>query len=247
MKMKPASVILPIECLFNFRNPDTLAMDFGPFSDLFRFKLLMLKGGWWSDVDCLCLSNNIPTFERAWARECPEFSPEAVGTSQMALRKDDPIARELFRRCSAKARNGFYRREDLGPRLMSTVIKDLSLPLDMGGTPDQFYPLRWIEVFKLWLPRFCDEVEDKGRGAYFMPIYQSFSLYAGLSMERLPPNGSYLDRVCTQFASQFEKNDRYTHQEVLGRTKAFFERKRDWAIDELVAVSGPDILNQLGL
>lgn len=247
VKVKSAEAVLPLECMFNFPNPDTEVIDFGPFSDLFRFKLLTLKGGWWSDVDCLCLSSHIPNFERAWARECPECSPGAVGSSQIAFRKDDPIARELFNRCSAKLEIGFNKREDLGPHLISAVINELGLPTDMGGTPEQFYPLRWIEMFKLWLPQFHDEVADKARRAYFMPIYQSFALYSGLSLERPPPKGSFLDSVCTEFSAEFEGQVRSTEEEIVASIRRFFQRKSNWAIDELVAVSGADVLTQIGL
>ena len=247
VKLKSAEAVLPRESMFSFVNPDTQEMDFGPFSDLFRFKLLMLKGGWWSDVDCICLSSNVPAFERAWARECPECAPTAIGTSQMALRKDDPVARELFGRCSAKITKGFNRREDLGPRLMSAVINDLGLPRDMGGTSRQFYPLRWIEMFKLWLPQFYDEVADKGRRAYFMPIYQSFSRYSGLSMGILPPQGSFLDSILTKFFGNFDEKGRHTEEGILANTRMFFQKRHAWAIDELVAVSGPDVLGQIGL
>jgi hypothetical protein len=244
---KPAAAILPLSDLFSFRNPETNDPDYGPFSDLFRFKLLLMMGGWYIDVDSVCLSESIPSFDRAWTRECPEHQPGAVGAGQIALRKGDPIARELFERCLALSRTKFARREDLGPRLISAVIRDLGMPLDMSGAPDQFYPLKWIEMFKLWLPEFCDEVIEKVQGAYFMPIYQSFPIYLGLNMEKLPPEGSFLDRICRQFAPESTHEERHDADDIRLRTKSFLKRKGEWAIDELIAVCGPGILERIGL
>ena len=245
--LKSASDVLPAEDIFLFRNPETDEPDICPFSDLFRFKLLLTSGGWWSDVDCICLSENIPQFRRAWARENPEWNPGAVGTSQIAFQKSDPIVRELFDRCLALSRAKLARREVTGPHLMSATIRDLGMPLDMGGTPDLFYPVRWIEMFKLWLPEFHEEVAAKAKKAYFMPIYQSFPLYIGLNRVKLPPKGSFLDDICRQFAPEFTGADRHTVDEIFAGTKSFFERKSDWAIGELVAVSGLDVLERFGL
>jgi len=140
-----------------------------------------------------------------------------------------------------------YSREDLGPRLISAVIRDLELPLDMGGTPNQFYPLRWIEMFKLWLPEYCDEITERVQGAYFMPIYQSFPIYLGLNMRKLPPRGSFLDQVCRQFAPESNGEERHDADDIRMRTRNFLKRKSEWAIDELVTVCGRDILKRVGL
>src|SRR5215204_5484879 len=84
IELKNANEVIPQSELLWYNNPQTDKPDLGPFSDLFRFKLLSTRGGWWSDVDTLCLSSSILMVPRAWARECPEYHPRAVGTSQIA-------------------------------------------------------------------------------------------------------------------------------------------------------------------
>src|SRR6476660_7068055 len=58
--LKEAEKIIPLAEVFYYENPRTGSKDLGPFSDLFRFKLLSERGGWWSDVDTICLSPDIP-------------------------------------------------------------------------------------------------------------------------------------------------------------------------------------------
>jgi len=55
-----AKEILPRKELFAIKNPVTGSPDVGPFSDLFRYKLLLDRGGWYVDVDTICLADAYP-------------------------------------------------------------------------------------------------------------------------------------------------------------------------------------------
>lgn len=243
--LRDASVVIPRDELFYFDNDITGEQDLGPFSDLFRFKLLHDRGGWWCDVDTVCLSDSFPHGQRAWARENPEASPAAVGTSQLAMHRGDPVAHRLYEDCLALSRTGFGRREALGPHLITETIRAMELPTDVFGSTDTFYPIRWIEMFKLWLPQYRDEVDERLRHALFMPIYQSFPKYTGLSMQRRPPDGSYLAELCR--GEDDEGSTPYDAETVLTATRKYFERNATWAVPELCAVSGERDLRLLGL
>src|SRR5437764_1467400 len=90
-----ANEVIPFEEIFYYRDPTTGRKDLGPFSDLFRFRLLDMRGGWWVDVDTVCLSSHIPQADSAWAREFPEYSPAALGTSSIALSEGSDLAKTL--------------------------------------------------------------------------------------------------------------------------------------------------------
>jgi hypothetical protein len=245
--LKNAEDIIPFTQLFYFENPETGRKDLAPFSDLFRFKLLFERGGWWSDVDTVCFSANIPAVEQAWAQEWPEFNTAAIGNSQMAMRKGDPLATMLYARCLALSRTKFARRESLGTHLLSSVIHEMALPTNVFGQPDLFYPIRWIEMFKLWMPRFRDEVYARCRRSLFVPIYQSFPEYIGLTLEKLPPRGSFLADVCATYIPCTEGVEHYLEEEIVEGTKDYFRRNADWAFSELKAVGGEGTIIKLGL
>lgn len=245
--LKDAEEIIPFDQLFYYDNPNTGLKDLGPFSDLFRFKLLLEKGGWWCDVDTICLSSNIPQVDRAWAQQIPEVNPHAIGSGQIALCKGDLLTKTLYSRCNELSRTNFQPREALGPHLLSSIIREMKLPLNMFGAPDTFYPLRWIEMFKLWLPQFKDEVKKRSRSALFMAIFQSFPQYIGLNLEKLPPPGSYLADLCNAYPLPIREAMHHNEEEILNGTKMFFQRNAKWAIKELTAVGGKASLAKLGL
>jgi hypothetical protein len=243
VRLKDANQIVPADEVFFFENRETHGPDIGPFADYFRLKLLYQVGGWYCDVDTVCLSSQFPTARRVWARQCPELDPDIVGNGQLFFEKEDPFVLRLLDRCE-RLRKNVPRRESLGPILLSSLVKDLQLPQDMGATAESFYPIRWIEVFTLWLPEFREEVEKRIAGATFLPIFQSFPLYIGLDLRMYPPKGSYLSSLLDEFFPGLER-PRYNAKEVRALTRCWLQSRGSWGVDWLKALHGPDILSRL--
>jgi len=241
-----ASEILSQDSLFFFGNPATGKPDVGPFSDLFRFKLLLMLGGWYVDIDTICIATDFPSVERAWAQENPKIHPNTINGAQMALRKGDPLARELYERCLARSKN-YVVREDLGPNLLSEVIPEFGLPPNIFGTPTSFYPIDWISIFKSALPAFRTEIHEKVSAAYFLAAYQSFFQYCGIDLARTPPSGSYLRELYEKWAPDRMGPDAYSAEQIISLVRIYLERNRDWAIPELIRAAGPEILDHLGM
>lgn len=202
VRLRDAGEILPQEEMFFFANPHTGEPDVAPFVDYFRLFLLYQRGGWWCDVDTVCLSADLPQGDRAWAQQAPEYRPGSVSNGELYLTRNDSLLKLLIEEANRR-KDDFPRRESLGPELFTSVLNELGLPLDVGGTADTFYPLRFIENFKLWLPEFNEEVQARTEGAVFLPIYQSFPARLGFANDKLPPKGSYLRKFMWRHASEF--------------------------------------------
>ena len=233
-----ANAIVPEQEIFYFQNRETGAPDIAPFADYFRAKLLSEVGGWYCDVDTVCLSSELPAGPRVWARQCPELNPDSVNNSQLFLEKTDPVVHLLLEHCRAQAPT-IRTREELGPVLMSSIVTKLDLPRDMGATADTFYPIRWIEIFKLWLPEFRAEVEERTLGATFLPLYQSFPSYVGLDPQKQPPAGSYLSALVERFVPE-ARGACHTAEEVRDRTRRWFDRNRSWSFGWIAAIGRPE-------
>ena len=243
--LSDAASVVPADEVFLFHNSITGAGDIAPFADYFRLRLLYELGGWYCDVDTLCLSPRFPSGPRIWARQCPEFERDSVSNGQLFFEKHDPLVLTLVKRCEAIGRQP-QRRESLGPILFTAVVKELNLAPDTGATTEMFYPIRWIEIFKLWLPEFRDEVARRLSGATFLPLYQSFPAYIGLDPRLLPPEGSYLSEVMQRLAPEYT-GVRQPAGAVREATRRWFDANREWALDWLVSIQGPAVLTQLSL
>jgi hypothetical protein len=243
--VRDASEIVPRAELFHYRNDITRTQDIAPFADYFRWTLLAGEGGWYCDVDTVCLSSELPLGPRVWARQCPELDPNSVSNGQLHFAPGDPVAQRLLARCRAEL-GSIERRESLGPMLISSVLAELGLPRDMGATADTFYPIRWIEIFKLWLPEYRNEVYERVEGATFLPVYQSFPKYLGLDAGRGPPDGSYLADIVATFAPE-QGGEAYRADEVRDATRRWFEAEGGWATKWLSSIRGPAVLRELGL
>lgn len=242
---KDAGAVMPVEELFYFRDPQTGRADISPFVDLFRLKLLQDLGGWWCDIDTICLSDAVPDLAYAWSRDYPSLNPPGVSNGLLAFPKEDPIVRNLYDRARASGSQIAFR-EQLGTQLLSRTLMELGLPLDVGGDFTSFCPLVWIEVFKLWLPEFAAEIEKRTEKAQFLPIYGSIPKSIGIDLARLPPSASFLDRIYERHAiDEDETQSRYEPEEIRTLTREWILRHPQWTIPELVLVAGKNVLDVL--
>jgi hypothetical protein len=233
--------------IFYVRDRNTGSPDIAPFSDFFRLKLLRDGGGWWCDVDTVCLTAAVPAAPLAWSRGCVALKPNTVFNGIMASPANQPFIAEMYRRAK-RLRPNVTSREQLGSELLSGMIEEFGLPADIGGTPETFYPLGWVEIFKLWLPDYAPEVRGKTAGAVFLPLCGSIPQLIGIDMSVLPPGGSYLDEMLRRFAPEHAgAGPRYSRDEIIAMTGEWVRKYRVWAVPDLLKVAGPTVLDVLGL
>lgn len=231
--IQDANSIIPEEHIVYFAGADGRTFDLGPFSDLFRFKLLKERGGWWTDVDVICLSSEIPAVENAWTLEAPTVKPGYIGTSQLCIAQGSHLANTLYSRCEERSKLEIKDRTSLGPDLLTQVIRELNLPEVMNAEPATFYPLWWIEMFKLWLPEFFDDVVEATTGSYFLPIFQSFPTWIGLDMQAGPPPDSYLGRFLKQNSLRLSNLVHYKSEIVREHVRSYFLANSEWTLKPL--------------
>jgi hypothetical protein len=238
--VKDASLVMARDELFYFFNPITDELEVAPFSDLFRLLVLLEHGGWWCDVDTMCLSRGMPDCRYAWARDNPEFYPDLVANGILRFPPGDRIVQLAFDR-ACQLKNSLGDRTQLGAAILSPILTQEGMPLDMTISSSAVYPLRWIEMFKLSLPEFAEEVLGKLEPALLLTLCWSFFKYAGIDFGVLPPEGSVLDMLLRKHAGDLiHDGPRYTPDEIMQLTRKWFLKERDWAVPELVAACGPD-------
>jgi hypothetical protein len=147
--LKDGNEILPASMIFQYEKHQS----FSAFSNFFRYKLLLDKGGWWADSDTVCLKPF-------------DFSHEYVFSSEMAGGKEfincgviktpqrSPAMEYAWSICRAKVTKDLVWGE-VGPRLVTDSIKRFSLE-EFVMRPNIFCPMgysEWDDVLdptRLW-------------------------------------------------------------------------------------------------
>ncbi len=60
VELRDANAILPRSRIFRYAEHDTVS----GFSNFFRYKLLLERGGWWVDTDVVCLTSSPAKYRR---------------------------------------------------------------------------------------------------------------------------------------------------------------------------------------
>lgn len=125
---------------------------FASFADWFRFKLLYLKGGWWTDMDSICLKYfNIPT-EYCFATEYLSENDQ-TNVYNICNLKAPPRA-EILQDClnviiKLRKTLKIIPWGAFGIRLFKEIIKNYDVPSSYKKPPTAFCPIGWYEIKEL--------------------------------------------------------------------------------------------------
>lgn len=156
------------------------------FSDLFRYQMLFVRGGWWVDTDVYCLTPRLPAAPRAWAGQ----GDGVINNAILKFPAGDPLCGRLAglarERIPDLARWGA-----IGPDLVTEVLSDHAAA-DHAGTPPTFYPLHWLEAHYVWVPSYRAEVQARLEQATFLHCWMKALTDCGIDLLRAPPRDSWL-------------------------------------------------------
>jgi hypothetical protein len=138
--------VLPASSIFRYRESGSYA----GFSNFFRYELLCKYGGWWVDLDTICLHPFRFANDYVIGSE-----PVADGGSHpisgvMKMPSQSPLMQYLTQVCRAKNRETLKWGET-GPRLVADGIRRFSLE-EYVQASDIFCPLGWYEWDKVLDP-----------------------------------------------------------------------------------------------
>lgn len=156
-----ASEILPASMIFEYREHKS----YSGFSNFFRYKLLLERGGWWVDTDVVCLKPFAFDSEYVLATERDPAGREFVTSGIIRAPKDAEIMQQAWAVCQAKKPQDL-RWGEIGPNLMHHLAlrlflcrhirsADVFCPIDPGKWSDALIPGRSLlfgtETFSIHL------------------------------------------------------------------------------------------------
>ena len=158
---------------------------FGGFSDLFRYRLLLDRGGWWVDTDVVCLAREIaePDIFFGWQDE------QVINGAILRFPAGHPLVESLYREAEAKGET--FEWGAIGPNLLTATIRGGTFA--SHATPAALaYPIRWQDALHPLLPPRAEEVRTRVGSAPFLHLWNEVFRQAGVLQWAGPPPESFL-------------------------------------------------------
>jgi len=177
------------------------------FSDLFRYVLLDLHGGWWADADVICLSASIPDAVYAFAEQEEGLYNGAV------LRA--PAGSSLLRTARERADRvgGDAAYFSIGPRLLTELVGELGLE-DGAWDAELVYPIGWREALDVLDPGRTAALEERSSRSLFFHLWNEVLRMHNVLKTVRPPTGSFLAAMYDRHEVPFPDTPRYEFSQL---------------------------------
>jgi len=120
--IRNANEILPVARIFQYRHRPSYA----GFSNYFRYKLLLERGGWWVDTDTVCIKAFDFPEEYVFSSQINHRGVEVVVSGIIKVPAGSSIMAYAWKVCESKNPNRLVWGE-IGPKLMAKAVRKFSL------------------------------------------------------------------------------------------------------------------------
>lgn len=185
--VKDAREIVPEEEVFE---------PYGIFSNLFRYKLLFLRGGWWVDLDAVCLKPF--DFRRYYVFGLQGHWPYLVCSGILYVnQKGDAVFKKLVEETERLVRNGEVMEwSSSGPTLVTKIVKKYNLFAYVLGK-EVFLPVYWWDVQYLFRPNGI-----LPRKSHSVHLYNQMISRSGIDKNGTFPKGSIVQQLEERYLKQ---------------------------------------------
>jgi hypothetical protein len=187
--LKDASEILPRSEIFQYPQRKS----FAAFANLFRYKLLVERGGWWADTDVVALRPLDLTGEHAFVSELVEWRSQGprtvVGNCLIKAPPGSPAMALALRLCLAKDRATLQWGET-GPRLLAEVVESQGLQRFVRP-PAEFCPIG----YGAWRQLIDARPPSLPAGAYTVHFWNEMWRLADQDKDAVYPARSLYERL----------------------------------------------------
>ena len=158
------------------------------FSNLFRYKLLADRGGWWVDTDVVCLSSEIPTFDEFFALQ----EHNVVNGAVLFFRRRDPLMLECLDEALRIGDDPSW--GEIGPKLVTRKVEEDGR-LRNAQPSLTCYPVHHSEALDLLRPQQFDVMAERIRQSFFLHLWNEVLRRVHVAKTMLPPRGSFLRAI----------------------------------------------------
>lgn len=156
--VRDASEILPDDKVFKDK------YGYGAFSDCFRYRLLLLRGGWWVDTDLICLKRFEVESEYVFSSERLPDGSSVPNSGVIKTPAGAPVIEYADGVCSSADLSKLEWAE-LGPALVREAVRRYSLDLYVLP-PEAFCPIPWFRIRDVLDPSVIIEYSPETYGVH---------------------------------------------------------------------------------
>ena len=185
--VKDASEIVDANQVFTYKTGVGCG-SYSAFSNVFRYKLLYERGGWWVDTDVVCLSSRVPHFHEFFAFQ----EPDVINGAVLCFEKGDPLMLNCFQEASRIGDQATW--GQIGPLLITRMLdeKDRAATAHPAVT---CYPIHYSEALNVLRPSLAASLTERLGESMFLHLWNEMFRRAKVSKTTLPPKGSLLRRI----------------------------------------------------
>lgn len=158
------------------------------FANLFRYQLLLQRGGWWVDTDVVACRPLPRAGERFFAYE----SADVINTAVLRLPAGDPLAEELLATTAEVGHDSAF--GETGPRLITALVRLMGL--EAAAAPARtVYPIPHGEAESIFRADPLGRRWARIRSAYAVHLWQEVLRRRGMSKNGRWPSTSPIERL----------------------------------------------------
>lgn len=160
------------------------------FANMFRYRLLYERGGWWVDTDVLYTGHSLPDETVFLGRQ----NESKVCNAIMKVEAGSGIVRDCLE-VAEKLREDVSWGE-AGPTLLTDVIRRRGA-MDRTFPSDYAYPIAWDDALSVYNPSETETVQSQidHTEAPFLHLWNEILRRTGIQKTIAPPAESYLNRL----------------------------------------------------
>ena len=184
-----AGAIVPPSRIFSYPANGS----FAGFSNLFRYRLLLERGGWWVDLDTVCLKPFEFDADYVFSSEIDK-GVAVIDAAAIKAPAGSPLAEYAWRVCESKDVTTL-RWGETGPRLLAAAVSHAGL-LAYVQPPQTFCPTRYPEWRSVIDP---DAHRGFGPDVYAIHLWNEMWRHHGQDKDGNYPAGCVLERLKSRY------------------------------------------------
>lgn len=155
---------------------------YGPFADMFRYRMIQETGLIWTDTDNICLTPNWQINDYVFGRQGGGHGLVAIGV--LAMPKNSKLLLKIIEESSSFDKDKIIWGE-IGPQLLTKYISEFKLGRYIKE-PEVFYPIDYWDWEQVWDKRFLKSILKKCRNSYTLQVWNQMRNRAGVDPNNLP-------------------------------------------------------------